>query len=346
MSQDYKAILILSFGGPEGPDEVMPFLENVLRGKNVPRDRLLEVAEHYRLFGGVSPINGQNRALVAALKKELASHDIALPIYWGNRNWHPMLSDTLARMRDDGIDRALAIVTSAHSSYSGCRQYREDIQKARQATGVGAPEVDKIRVYFNHPGFIEASRARLEDALKRFAPDRRQHAKVLFTAHSIPTSMAEGCLYEAQLLETARLVAEAARRSQWRLAYQSRSGPPAQPWLEPDILDVLRDEKSRGVCEVVIAPIGFVSDHMEVIYDLDTEARDVCAEIGLSMERAGTVGTHPEIVAMFRELVQERLSSQVKPRALGKLGLLPEQCSPDCCRWAPRRPGVQAGRES
>ncbi|MBI3477222.1 MAG: ferrochelatase [Acidobacteria bacterium] len=329
---NYDAILVTSFGGPEGPDEVMPFLENVLRGKNVPRERMLEVAQHYYHFGGKSPINGQNRQLIAALEIELAQHGPRLPIYWGNRNWRPMLADTLAKMKADGVRRALAFVTSAYSSYSSCRQYREDIARAQDAVGEGAPVVDKIRIFHNHPGFVEAVTDRAQAAFARIPAERRKSAHLVYTAHSIPTMMAQGCDYEKQLRETGRLVAEALRHDNWQLVYQSRSGPASQPWLEPDVLDCLREIKvPGGSSDVVIAPIGFVSDHMEILFDLDTQARELCGELGLNMVRARTVGTHPRFIRMIRELVLERTEESLARPALGVLGVRPDFCSAECC---------------
>ena len=337
---NYDAILVTSFGGPERPDDVLPFLENVLRGKNVPRERMLEVAEHYYHFGGKSPINDQNRQLIAALEAELARHGPCLPIYWGNRNWHPMLTDTLCQMKADGVHRALAFVTSAYSSYSSCRQYREDIARAQEATGEGAPVVDKIRAFHNHPGFVEALIDRLQHALAKIPEDRREAAHLIYSAHSIPLPMSQGCDYEKQLKETGRLVAEELGLKAWRLVYQSRSGPASQPWLEPDILDCLREIKARGgSSDVVIAPIGFVSDHMEILFDLDTQARELCAELGLQMVRAETVGTHPRFIRMIRELIGERMD-QGQPRlALGALGPRPDVCAVDCCAM-PRPPAA------
>lgn len=328
----YDAVLVLSFGGPEDDSEVIPFLENVLRGRNVPRERLLEVAEHYYHFGGKSPINEQNRQLVASLQDELRSSGPDLPVYWGNRNWRPFLADTLRQMRDEGRRRALAFATSAFSSYSGCRQYREDILRAR-AEVEGAPEIDKLRIFYNHPCFIKAMTARVRDALEQ-APD----AHLLYTAHSIPLSMARGSDYVEQLKEACALVSERLDRGQdWELVYQSRSGPPGQPWLEPDIGDALRTVASNGGGrDVVIAPIGFLSDHMEVLYDLDTEARALCEQLGLRMVRAGTVGVHPEMIAMIRELILERMGVMER-RAVGRYGPAPDDCRLDCCP-PPARP--------
>ena len=327
----YDAVLVLSFGGPEGMDEVLPFLENVLRGRNVPPERMRGVAHHYELFGGVSPINEQNRKLIAALEGELETNGPRLPVYWGNRNWHPFLTDTLRRMKEDGVGRALAFVTSAYSSYSGCRQYLEDVERARAAVGEGAPRVDKLRAFYNHPGFVGPNVEHLRAALEQVPPERRGAARVAFTAHSVPRAMADNCDYEAQLTETCRLVAEGAGHDNWRLVFQSRSGPPTQPWLEPDICDYLRGLKAEGAETVVVAPVGFVSDHMEVLYDLDTEARRLAAELGLGMIRAATVGTHPAFVRMIRDLILERTTGDPARPALGARGPRPDFCPPGCC---------------
>jgi len=342
----YDAILIVSFGGPEGLDDVMPFLSNVLRGRNVPESRMREVAHHYELFGGVSPINGQNRRLIGALERELGENGPRLPIYWGNRNWHPLLADTLRRMRDDRIKNALAFVTSAYSSYSGCRQYREDVERAREAVGEGAPQVSKLRAFFNHPGFVGPNVENLRAALAEIPEVRRADARVAFTAHSIPEAMAAGCDYERQLLETCRLVAEGAGRANWRLAFQSRSGPPTQAWLGPDIRDHLRELKESGATDVVVAPVGFISDHMEVLYDLDTEARQLSEGLGLNMIRAATVGTHPEFIKMIRELILERLDDATPRRALGTFPPRQDTCATDCCLpGLAARPAARAGAE-
>ena len=338
MTNPYDAVLVVSFGGPEGPDDVMPFLENVTRGKGVPRARLLEVARHYDQLGGVSPINAQNRQLIRALEAELAAHGPRLPIYWGNRNWHPLLADTLGQMADDGVRRAIAYVTSAYSSYSGCRQYLEDIGRAREAVGPKAPQVDKLRAFYNHPGLIEAVSDRVRDALESLSATAGESAQVVFTAHSLPLSMSASCAYVEQLQEASRLVAERLGLRDWTLAYQSRSGPPAQPWLEPDVCDCLRQLKSQGATAVVVVPIGFLSDHVEVVYDLDTEARQLSAELGLSFRRAATVGTHPTFVAMIRELILERVDATTPRRFLGDQGPRPDVCADDCCP-APKRPG-------
>jgi ferrochelatase len=332
------AILIVSFGGPESREDVIPFLENVLRGRNVPRERMLAVAEHYYHFGGKSPINQQTRELIAALEKELAQHGPKLPVYWGNRNWHPMLADTVRQMKQDGIRRALAFVTSAYSSYSGCRQYREDIARAQNEVGPGAPEIDKLRRFFNHPGFIEATADRLQNALAEVPGNVRQNVQIVYTAHSIPISMANTCDYVQQLEEVRNLVSARLGVANDALVYQSRSGPPGQPWLEPDILDYLRDSKARNLASaVVLAPISFISDHMEVLYDLDIEARKLCDSLSLPMVRAKTVGVHPKFIAMIRELILERTAGAER-RALGSLGPRPDVCPEDCCP-APQYPG-------
>jgi protoporphyrin/coproporphyrin ferrochelatase len=324
----YDAVLVLSFGGPEKPDDVIPFLENVLRGRNVPRERMLAVAEHYHHFDGKSPINDHNRALIAALKVELASHGLDLPIYWGNRNWHPLLADTLRQMRADGVRNALAFVTSIFSSYSGCRQYLEDIERARAEVD-GAPEIHKLRKFYNHPLFIEAQAGEVRDALGG------QAAQIIFTAHSVPLGMAETSDYQKQLQEACRLVAEKVGIADWRLVYQSRSGPPSQPWLEPDIADVIR-ELEPGT-RVAVVPIGFVSDHIEVIYDLDTEAQAIARERGVNMVRAPTVGVHPKFLQMIRELIEERLGT-CQPRAIGQYPPSHDVCRADCCPAPVRRP--------
>jgi len=337
---EYDAVLLVSFGGPESNEEVMPFLEHVLRGRNVPRERMLAVAEHYDHFGGKSPINQQNRELRAALHAELDRLGPRLPVYWGNRNWHPLLRDALAQMKKDGVRRALAFVTSAYSSYSGCRQYRENIADAQSQAGEGAPEIDKLRVFYNHPGFVGPMIERVRAGLLQLPAEARGRAQVVYTAHSIPRSMAETCDYVKQLEEACRLVSEGLERSGDRLVFQSRSGPRTQPWLEPDVLDHLRDlREGESASGVVIAPIGFISDHMEVLYDLDTEARQLCAELELPMVRAATVGAHPQFVSMIRQLIVERMSETPVRIALGGFGPAHDVCPADCCP-APRRPAA------
>jgi ferrochelatase len=316
----YDAILILSFGGPERRQDVIPFLENVLRGRDVPRARMLEVAEHYYHFEGVSPINQQCRELIAALRER-----VSLPIYWGNRNWHPHLAETVRQMAADGVRRALAIATSAYSSYSGCRQYIENIAAARAAAGPTAPVIDKLPPFWRHEGFVAANAGRIAAALALIPAERRHDARLVYTAHSIPLSMAATCRYREQLVETARRVSERAAHEEWDLVWQSRSGPPTQPWLEPDILDHLRALAQNGVRDVVVSPLGFLSDHMEVMYDLDYEAAALCRDLGLNLVRAGTAGTHPSVIAMLAELIEERQSGADLPL-----------CAADCCP-APRR---------
>jgi ferrochelatase len=330
----HQALLVVSFGGPEKPDDVLPFLENVTRGRNIPRERLLEVAEHYYLFGGKSPINDQNRALIAALRAELDAHGLDLPIYWGNRNWHPTLTETICQMRADGIKSALAFMTSAYSSYSGCRQYRENVAAAQATAGEDAPQISKLRVFYNHPGFIEACADRVREALLLAGQD----ARLIVSAHSIPSSMAETSAYERQLRETSRLVAASVGQSDWDLVYQSRSGAPAQPWLGPDILDHLRDLRSRRIKNVIVAPLGFISDHMEVLYDLDTEAQEIAKDLGINMVRAATVGTHPAFIRSIRQLIEERLDVTAPRLAVGEFGPSHDVCPVDCCP-APARVG-------
>lgn len=328
----FDALLLVSFGGPEKPDDVIPFLQNVLSGKNVPRQRLTEVAEHYDLFGGVSPINQQSRALLTALIHELNQHGPPLSVYWGNRNWHPLLTDTLQQMADDGIQRTLAFVTSAFGSYSSCRQYLEDIQRARQAVGDAAPHVDKLRLFYNHPGFIEPMAQRVQEAFSAIPEERRSQASLIYTAHSIPVAMAQACRYEEQLREACHLVSQQISRQDWQLVFQSRSGPPSQPWLEPDVGDYLvRIQRSTPVRDMVLVPIGFLSEHMEVVYDLDVEIRGLCEELGINMIRSSPVGTHPRFVQMIRELILERIDPKAERLALGGHGPSHDTCPAGCC---------------
>ena len=341
--QNYDALFLVSFGGPEGPDDVMPYLENVLRGKNVPRERMLEVGEHYNHFGGISPINQQNRDLLEAIREEFKQHNIDLPVYWGNRNWHPMIVDTMRQMKDDGIQKALAFFTNGYSCYSGCRQYRENIAEAQAAIGEGAPEVHKTRMFFNHPSYIEASVDRVQAAFSQIPEDRRSQTKFLFTAHSIPNSMADFCKYSTQLTESCRLIMERiGEEFDWELVYQSRSGPPHQPWLEPDVCDRISELKEQGKTnDIVMHPVGFVSDHMEVLYDLDTEAKDLCDELGLNMVRSLSVGVHTKFVTMIRELVQERTAGTQK-LAIGEMPPNWDVCPADCCLYKPQRRPAKA----
>jgi ferrochelatase len=339
----YDAVLIVSFGGPEKPEDVIPFLERVTRGRNIPRERLLEVAEHYYHFGGKSPINEQNRQLIAALRNELDSADIRLPIYWGNRNWHPLLPDTVRQMRDNGIRHALAFVTSAYSSYSGCRQYRENIAAALAEIGEGAPRVDKLRVFYNHPGFVEACADRVREARTRFLRNELPQVRFVVTAHSVPVSMTETSAYEQQLRETAKLVTEATGFAVWDLVYQSRSGPPSQQWLGPDVLDHLRTLNANGIKNVLLAPLGFTSDHMEVLYDLDEEALALANELGMKLVRAGTAGTQPAFIRMIRQLIGEKLRDEPK-LAIGQYGPNHDVCPEDCCPAPQRSVPREAGR--
>lgn len=335
---NYDAILVVAFGGPESNADVIPFLENVLRGRNIPRERVLAVAEHYYHFEGRSPINQQTRELIAGLEVELEQSGPRLPIYWGNRNWHPLLPETLRKMKQDGIRRALAFVTSAYSSYSGCRQYREDIARAQDEIGPEAPQVDKLRVFFNHPAFVEATVERVRDALHAIPAGAQGNTQIVYVGHSIPVSMANACDYVSQLEQVRHLVSGALAHRNDALVYQSRSGAPGQPWLEPDILDYLRQWKAANLASaVVLAPISFISDHMEVLYDLDVEARQLCDSLALPMARAKTVGVHPRFIAMIRELILERMNPGSERRALGSSGPRSDTCADDCCP-APQRP--------
>ncbi|KIF07733.1 ferrochelatase, partial [Streptomyces sp. RSD-27] len=314
LAAPYDALLLLSFGGPEGPDDVVPFLENVTRGRGIPRERLKEVGQHYFGFGGVSPINAQNRELLAALRKDFAAAGLDLPVYWGNRNWAPYLTDVVREMVRDGRRRIAVLATSAYASYSGCRQYRENLADALAALageGLEPPRVDKLRHYFNHPGFVQPMIDGVLASLAALPEDVRDGAHLAFTTHSIPTAAAdasgpvedhtgdgEGGAYVRQHLDVARVIADAVEAETgtarpWKLVYQSRSGAPHIPWLEPDICDHLEALHGEGAPAVVMVPIGFVSDHMEVLYDLDTEAAAKAAELGLPAERSATVGADP-----------------------------------------------------
>ena len=314
----FDALFFVSFGGPEKHDDVIPFLENVLRGKPVPRERMLEVAEHYYHFDGKSPINDQNRELIAALQPKLD-----IPIYWGNRNWHPYISETLEKMHADGVRKAAVFVTSAYGSYSGCRQYREDIGKALEATGLTGLSLEKLPHFCLTPQYTEVMAERVRDAYKQVP----ETASLTFTAHSIPTAMADTSPYVQQLKQSCESVAQAVGRGSWELVYQSRSGAPTQPWLEPDILTHLRKLHSEGVKDVVVCPIGFCSDHMEVMYDLDTEAADLCKQLDMKMARTGTAGSHPLFVDMIRQQILDGVTTPILSR-----------CSADCCPTPQRLP--------
>lgn len=329
-AHDYDAVLVVSFGGPEGLDDVMPFLDNVLRGLSLPPPAVKGIARRYEAFGGVSPINAHTRELIAAVEQDLAAHAINLPVYWGNRNWHPFLTDTIAEMREAGVKRAIAYVTSTFSSYSGCRRYREDLHAATDGVE-GAPRIDKLRYGYNHPGFIAAVADRVREALEQTPSDRRADVPLVFTAHSLPVAMAEHAPYQAQLMEAARLVTEAIGRDAFELAYQSNNASYGNAWLEPRIEDVIVDKARGGQSHVIVIPIGFVCDHMEVVLDLDVDAQKIAAEHGITMIRAGTVGSHPAFVAMIRELIEERLRGTGERAALGAYGPSHDICPADCC---------------
>jgi ferrochelatase len=341
MPSAFDALLVLSFGGPEGPDEVMPFLENVTRGRGVPRERLEAVAEHYRHFGGVSPLNARNRELIAAVA---ARTD--LPVYFGNRNWRPMVEDAVAEMARDGVARALVFATSAYGGYSACRQYHEDIARARKAVGEGAPELVKLRHFFDHPAFVAAGADAVRAAFTQVGPE----ARLVFTAHSVPLAADAtggppeegGHRYSRQVAEAARLVAAEVGVDEYDVVWQSRSGPPRVPWLEPDILDHLDAVAAAGAPAVVVAPVGFVSDHVEVVWDLDTEAQQRAAALGIGFARAATAGPDPRFADMVVELMAEHLVdapvrrlSTIPSAGCGVNGAL---CAARCCE-PPPRPG-------
>ena len=344
----YDALLLVSFGGPERPEDVVPFLENVTRGRGIPRERLEEVGEHYFLFGGRSPINDQNREFLAALREDLDGAGIDLPVYWGNRNWDPYLTDTVRQMAADGITRAACFMTSAYSSYSSCRQYRENLADAVAALGEqseDAPRLDKLRHYFNHPGFVEAVVDAPLAALAELPDAAREGAHLAFVTHSIPVAMNDtsgplGGAYVAQHRSVAQEVVdrvreETGRRHAHELVYCSRSGAPHIPWLEPDVNDHLRALRDRGVPGVVLVPVGFVSDHMEVIYDLDTEAMATAEEIGLPTRRAATAGVDPRFVSAVRDLLLERAAvergDERERAAVGSMDALWDRCPVGCC---------------
>jgi ferrochelatase len=344
----YDALLLVSFGGPEGPDDVVPFLENVTRGRGIPRERLEEVGRHYRLFGGRSPINDLNRDLLASIRADLAQAGIELPVYWGNRNWDPFLRDTLSQMAADGVTRAACFMTSAYSSWSSCRQYRENLFDAVDDLPeglAGAPVLDKLRHYFNHPGFVEPVVDATLAALAELPDDVRRGAHLAFVTHSVPTAMNDtsgpsGGAYVEQHLsvatEVARQVAEETGvEHPWKLVYCSRSGPPQVPWLDPDVNDHLETIHRAGAAAAVMIPVGFVSDHMEVVYDLDTEALATAERIGLPTRRAATAGTDARFVAMVRDLLLERATVErgedVARASVGSLPALWDRCPVGCC---------------
>ena len=328
--RSYDAVLVVSFGGPEGPDEVMPFLDNVLRGRPIPAAAKARVAERYAQFDGVSPINAHTRAFVECLEDNLRRADLHLPVYWGNRNWRPFLGDAVRLMAADGVRNVIAYVASTFSSYSGCRQYREDLHRATLGVAT-APRIDKLRQAWNHPGFVTAMTDCVREAM-HIAGD----VPVLFTAHSLPVAMAAGCAYEAQLRDACTSVAEELGGLDWTLAYQSKGAGGGVAWLEPTVADALREirqgrfgrSSSPGV---VVAPIGFVCDHMEVVWDLDRDAANVAKELGLDMIRAKTVGTHPAYVQMVVDLIVERMSANPRRPSKGTLGPGHDFCAVDCC---------------
>lgn len=329
MKNKYDALFLVSFGGPEGKADVMPFLDNVLRGKNVPDHRKMQVAEHYYQFEGVSPINAQNRMLIDALKTELQRHEISLPIYWGNRNWKPFIKDTLVQMRDDGVESVLLMLTSGFSCYSGCRQYREHIAEVMDELDYH-PHMQKLRMWFNHPQFLACHEDRIKSALNNTSSEvDAEDLYVLFTAHSIPLTMAEQSAYTMQLQNSAGLLAERLGLKNWSLAYQSRSGPPTVPWLEPDVNDLVKT-LDKKFTQVLAVPLGFVSDHMEVIYDLDHELHATLNKLEKRYARAQTPGTHPQFLACLLELIKEHVDDHTA-RYEGNLGLFPQQCGDQCC---------------
>jgi len=340
----YDALLLVSFGGPERPEDVMTFLENVTAGREIPRERLEQVAEHYHLFGGRSPINDLNRALLAAIRADLAAAGIEIPVYWGNRNWDPYLRDALADMAADGVTRAACFMTSAYSSWSGCRQYRENLYDA-VADLESAPQLDKLRHYFNHPGFVEPVADGVLAALADLPHDVHRDAHLVFVTHSIPLSMSEtsgpdGGAYVAQHLDVSSVVArrvadESGHEHAHQLVYCSRSGSPRVPWLEPDVNDHLESLAKDGVPAVVLVPVGFVSDHMEVVYDLDTEARATAERLGLAFRRSATAGADARFAAMVRDLLLERVTAErsepVVRASEGEIGPLWDRCPVGCC---------------
>jgi protoporphyrin/coproporphyrin ferrochelatase len=332
--ESYQALVLVSFGAPERSEDVMPFLRRVSAGRGIPEERIAAVAEHYYAAGGASPLNARCRQLMEALGRQLAgaggSADLAL--YWGNRNWHPLLDDTVAQMRDDGIERALAFVTSAYGGYSSCRQYLDDIDTARRRVGDGAPVVEKLRLYYNHPGWVEPWAANLAHALGTNrtgrppdvqADDQRTGVEVVFTAHSVPAALAATSPYVEHVTEAARLVAERAAVSSWQLAWQSRSGPPSTPWLGPDIGQVIA---ASTAATTVVVPIGFVCDNMEIVHDLDLEAAAIAKEKSANLVRVPTVSDSPAFVKMVLELVQERLDPDAPRLVVGRYGAWPDTC--------------------
>ena len=317
---EFDAVLLLSFGGPQGPEQVRPFLENVTRGRNVPPERLDHVAEHYMYFGGVSPINRINLALIAQIRAELEERGLGLPVYFGNRNWEPYIEDTVATMRDNGVRRAAVFTTSAWSGYSSCTQYVEDIARAREAAGPDAPELVKLRPYFDHPGFVSIFADTIGAASGALSAEEFGGARLVFTAHSIPVAADERCgpcLYSRQVGYAARLVAAAAGYDDYDLAWQSRSGPPEVPWLEPDVADHLSTLAAAGTKAVIVCPIGFVADHIEVVWDLDQELRLKAEAAGVALTRASTPNAHPRFARLAVDLIEELRYNREPARVSG-----------------------------
>lgn len=337
---EFDALLLLSFGGPEGPDQVMPFLENVTRGRGIPRERLESVAEHYLHFGGVSPINGINRALIVEIEAELARRDRQIPVYFGNRNWEPFVEDTVTRMRDNGIGRAAVFTTSAWGGYSGCTQYQEDIARGRAAAGTGAPELVKLRQYFDHPLLVEMFADAIRDAAATLPAALRDEARLVFTAHSIPLRAADRCgpdLYERQVGYTCRLVAATAGYPDYDHVWQSRSGPPQVPWLEPDVGDHLESLRRAGTKAVVVCPVGFVADHIEVVWDLDNELAEQAARSGIAFARASTPNAQTRFAQLAVDLLDEMRTDAPPARVSGPqpvpgygCSVNGAVCTPDC----------------
>ena len=332
----FDSLLLLSFGGPENSDDVMPFLRNVTAGRGVPDERLAVVAEQYELFGGKSPINELNQQLLSALDEELVSRGHEMATFWGNRNWHPFVTDTIADLKSLGHTSTVCLVTSAFSSYSGCRQYHEDLDRARNEVP-GAPNIERVRVYWDHPDFLGTAAELLAES--RDAAGLSSETPVLHSAHSLPLSMAANCDYQQQLNEAASIVNElAGMRGPYEVVFQSRSGPPSVPWLTPDIDQRIHELAEQGTQEILVHPLGFVADHMEVLFDLDTQSAAAAKEADVKMVRTPTVGTHPRFVSMLVDLVEEAAGLRADRPSLSKSGPRPDKCNSQCCP-APIRPG-------
>lgn len=340
MGEQFDALLLLSFGGPEGPDQVMPFLENVTRGRGIPRARLESVAEHYQHFGGISPINAINRALIESIRAELRERGSDLPVYFGNRNWYPLVEDTVAQMTSDGVRRAAVFSTSAWAGYSGCAQYQEDIARARASVGAGAPELQKLRQYFDHPLLIEMFSDAIDQAAADLPAPLRDQARLVFTAHSIPLRSVDRCgpgIYPRQVRYAAGLVAEAAGYRDYDVVWQSRSGPPQVPWLEPDVADHLSVLAAAGTRAVIVCPIGFVADHIEVIWDLDSELAELASDLDVALVRAATPNSQPRFARLALGLLDEVADGRPPSRVRGKdpvpghgASVDGRYCTPDC----------------